>query len=402
VARRGLTLVEMLMVIVIISILLALLLPAILGAIRTARKAAVTSEIAQLAQALANFKAKYGDYPPSRFLAVESGNYSVLMQTGATTALNTTGKYGDLTQVDPESPLGSNDITVGQLAQRSVAYLRKFWPRVSTTGAPAGQFYDFNGNNNNDGTYVVHGHECLVLFLGGIPAPTGVPTATGAIPVTPTTTFGMGGFGKDPTNPFTAPSTNSNRQPALFEFNPGRLMIDPNSASGIPGYYDSLGNPSPTVGGISLNFYAYFNAYGSGAYDPNDVNFAEVDGANSGPIGLTFSTAFPVSVAGNYCESLAPNPYTGTVTVAYNATSNTGGPPTITWQQPQSFQIISAGIDGLYGVAGQYISNPTGVAAELLPIDKTTTTSPYINTTDIGVRNREQDNLTNFKTGALQ
>ena len=42
-------------------------------AIRTAKNAAVIAEINQLAQALADFKNKYGDYPPSRIILCEDG-----------------------------------------------------------------------------------------------------------------------------------------------------------------------------------------------------------------------------------------------------------------------------------------------------------------------------------------
>ena len=59
---------ELLVVILILAILIALLLPAINAALRTAKNAAVGGEINQLAQALASFKTKYGDYPPSRIL----------------------------------------------------------------------------------------------------------------------------------------------------------------------------------------------------------------------------------------------------------------------------------------------------------------------------------------------
>src|SRR5262249_61205136 len=58
--RRGFTLVELLIVVVVLAVLVALLLPAINGALRTARNAAVSAEINQLAQALEQFKSKYG------------------------------------------------------------------------------------------------------------------------------------------------------------------------------------------------------------------------------------------------------------------------------------------------------------------------------------------------------
>src|SRR5271157_1120090 len=111
---RGFTLVELLLVILILAVLIALLLPALNGALKTAKNAAVGAEINQLAQALASFKARYGDYPPSRILLAEDGNYN------------------SVTSPVPLSISGtSQDITLGQLAQRSVAALRKFFPSVN-------------------------------------------------------------------------------------------------------------------------------------------------------------------------------------------------------------------------------------------------------------------------------
>src|SRR5262249_51214003 len=73
--RTGFTLVELMVVILILAILVALLVPAILGAVRSAKTAAVATEINNLATALSDFKTKYGDYPPSRIILVESGFY---------------------------------------------------------------------------------------------------------------------------------------------------------------------------------------------------------------------------------------------------------------------------------------------------------------------------------------
>ena len=183
------------------------------------------------------------------------------------------------------------------------------------TGPNYTRWYDFNGNGVVDLPYILQGHECLVFFLGGVP----MQTSLG---------FGMTGFGKDPTNPFTNgisllsngnpnPMFSNNRQAPFFEFANSRLALDPSNPYAaplptmpqIPGYLDSLGN---TLGGGQINFYAYFSSYGNGGYDPNDVNFTETDAFQNGPIGLTFHVTFPVLVSGtttNISVSPAPNPY---------------------------------------------------------------------------------------------
>ena len=71
-----------------------------------------------------------------------------------------------------------------------------------------------------------------------------------------------------------------------------------------------------------------------------------------------------------------------------------------TFLNPQSIQIISPGVDGQYGVGGQYTPDATG---EALPLDTTPSPySPYVNTTDSTIRSRERDNVTNFHNGKLE
>jgi general secretion pathway protein G len=383
-------------VVVILALLIALLLPALNSSIRTARATAVGAEINQLAQALASFKSKYGDYPPSRILLIENGDYSAAI-ANATSVSNANG-----------------DITIAQLAQRSLTYLRKFFPRAifSTSGTPVfstggTRWYDFNGNGIFDTTaYVLDGHQCLVFFLGGIPNPAIASDGT----IDPNTTS-MTGFGKDPTNPFSNnissdprlaqvngvyppnPMYSANRTAPLFEFNPGRLYLafpDPNPRYGtntavFPGYLDSFGNAKTTNNpGDLTNFYAYFSSYGNNGYDPNDVSFSSELDANQQDAGLAYKVSFPV--VGGACGSLAPNPYTSTLTVPTSGT--------VTFLNPQSFQIISSGIDGLYGLGGQY----TPDAGTALPLDS----AHYLNTSDTNIRTRENDNLSNFHNGRLQ
>ncbi len=228
---------------------------------------------------------------------------------------------GSQVQLIPGNPYG--DINLGQLAQRSLIALRKFFPRVIfSSQAPVFQpgtnvWYDFNGNGVNDSAggagYILQGHQCLVFFLGGVPTYD-----------SNTQTYGVSGFGKDPTNPFTnnIPSFamyNPNRQPAFYDFNGGRLFQDPLDVGNqniptvpslIPGYYDSLGNNPPGVGANNtLNFFVYFSGYGNGVYDPNDVNWSfESDAYTASPIGLNFlySTSPFISPARTHTQRRSP------------------------------------------------------------------------------------------------
>ena len=65
----------------------------------------------------------------------------------------------------------------------------------------------------------------------------------------------------------------------------------------------------------------------------------------------------------------------------------------------QTFQIISSGLDGLYGVGGQYLPS---IASESLPFDPTNTRPTSAPRATRPMRIRERDNLTNFNNGKLQ
>ncbi len=371
--RSGFTLVELLVVITILAILIGLLIPAVAAAIRRANAAAVQAEINQMAQALSDFKSKFGDYPPSRIAVDESGVFLVSASTAASST------YAD--------------VTVGQLFQRGLTAFRKFWPRMQmVTSAPSSPgtllWYDFNGDNinqsasNNLNPYIIQGNEALVFWLGGVPNPQSA---------------GMTGWSKNPTNPFQNVVVTNNRNPPLFEFDPGRLAaltttgIFTASTSGIYSYHDRT---SPN------NVYAFFSTNSGQGYDPNDVNFNEADSLGVAPIGLNFGVTYPVFSAGHQVavtQSPSPNPYTSGPTYYTNSTA-TSTLTNVAYINSQSFQIISPGVvDNAYGVGGVY--TPTG--SSTLPTENTAGIYPNSNSADAGLRVIERDNLTNFHNGTL-
>lgn len=399
--RTGFTLVELLVVLAIIALLIALLIPAVTGAVRSANNARVQAEINQMAQALADFKSKFGDYPPSRLILNESG---AVYTSGATGVMTTGGT--DATGTNPV------DVTVSQLYQRTVVAFRKFWPRVNLSpGGPRSDFgvatktwFDFNGDGAfaGDTPILLEGPSALVFFLGG------TPNAFGG------NLIGMNGWGKDPLNPFpriptpaevaaSSAAALTNRTPPLFEFDTSRLILTPSS---MPAYTDSI-NPGS-------GFYAYFSTNNGSGYDPNDVNIysqtqfigfgnlldptLEADSAGTSPIRLGFKTSTPVFLgvkqqAGTYSPS--PNPYT---------TGDTVNSATVPYINGQSFQIFSPGSDKTYGVGGVY--NSTAGGGSLPREDKNADPKlggfPNSNSGDATLRIPERDNLSNFHNGKLE
>src|SRR5206468_3996760 len=128
--------------------------------------------------------------------------------------------------------------------------------------------YDFNGNGMLDANaYILDGRQCLTLFLGGIPTFSGRGV-----------TSGMSGFSRNPQNPFLNnvignANYSNNRAAPFFEFSGNRLQMLPEEVAGVktpPAGIPAYGDPNSSS--TAPNFYAYFSAYGSSNYDPNDVN----------------------------------------------------------------------------------------------------------------------------------
>jgi prepilin-type N-terminal cleavage/methylation domain-containing protein len=105
--RKGFTLVEMLVVIVVIAILMGLLLAAIAPVLFTSYNFAVTSEIDQLAGGVESFKTKFGFYPPCEF-DFDGDGTNDLTTTGDAQDIDTFKQY--LRRIAPNHEQDDTDI----------------------------------------------------------------------------------------------------------------------------------------------------------------------------------------------------------------------------------------------------------------------------------------------------
>lgn len=94
--RSGFTLIEVLIVIAIIGVLVGLLIPAVNMARRSVQQAAIAFEVQALANAIEQYKNKYGDYPPDgsnlgtfrrhfgkAFPSIADSEYTILLANSA-------------------------------------------------------------------------------------------------------------------------------------------------------------------------------------------------------------------------------------------------------------------------------------------------------------------------------
>ncbi|QDV35903.1 type II secretion system protein [Tautonia plasticadhaerens] len=346
--RTGFTLVELLVVITILGVLVALLVPAITGAVRRARQSQAEAQINTLAGALASFKAKYGEFPPSRLVFHESGRLATPPAAGPTagSGLYFQADYPSQDNVPESQRLNLGGATLGpvgpaagsqehsELVTRSLLALRSIFPKLSVSNSVAGAgdsaIHDINGNGVGEAEPILlDGQECLYLFLCGIPDWS---------PGTPASLRGAGGFSVSPRNPFQAvPASgpDSSRTTPFFEItDPSQLYDDDRDF--IPGIVDPIGASS------DARYVAYFSST-FGGYDPRDVKFEDEPTA---PFTLT---GYPDSYTTDPTAAIqvpGPNPWTNGPSFGTEAPR---------WLRPQSFQLVSPGSDRDYGPGGQVV-----------------------------------------------
>jgi len=217
--RKGFTLIEMMVVLVIIAILAGLLLAAFGPARQTVHEAQVIAEMQSLKASITAFKTDFKMDPPSSIVISES---------------------------------------VAGWAMYPVdrALLKRLWPSFNFTVAR-----DFNGDGDSTDVVALDGAECLVFFLGGV-----VDPVSGQ----------LSGFSKNPGNPFAI--DNGSRQGPFYEFEGG---IDPSTrlpigrlvdtdGDGAPEYIDSLPSQTQPI--------VYFSSYNGTGYRTDNTEDTNANG----------------------------------------------------------------------------------------------------------------------------
>lgn len=340
--QAGFTLIELVVVILVISILAAFLLPAINNVRITGRNAQVTADIKNLEAAIANFKLKFGVEPPSSFVLYEAA-----------------------------SGWGNTDA----LTRNSVAIIRQIWPSYdftnqgdpttnTTTGTDnptaGNQARDFNLDGDETDVFRLNGAECLAFFLGG----NGIINSVAANRVAT-------GFSANPTNPF---AIGGNRVGPFYEIDGARLSDVDND--NVPELLDPLPNQT-----MPYQYFSSYNGRGYQIFGPDGAFGTSAQQLDDEVIRIS-GTATMSSV---YLQT--------DTTMPSSPTSFPTGTP---WNQ-KSYQIISPGLDGGYGVGGLFTRAGTSAAGDGIAVrsgtgDTFRSRSP---------REQEADNITNFSGGPL-
>lgn len=353
--HAGFTLVELLIVIAILGILVSLLAWGVNAARIAILKRAQTAEIQNIANAIENYRAKYGDYPP------DGSSWPIVE-----------------------------------------AHLRKAFPNILITELnmlnPANAAVNGYVRNDNDstGTHPLGGRvfdpaEALVFFLGGFSND----------PQKPLT--GPGGpFAANPDSPGTF-MYNTQRENSFFEFKTARLTLSPDGRASVDEtlYGETMGNSplpndlmpvyignGPTIaqGGVPI---VYFD---SRTYQLGSSYF-------------NFHIPGPVASSPNCVRPFLSNEVNSSVA---------GNPKPLRYANDRTFQLMNAGYDKLYGcqsVASVLSNNalflfttPGGNACQLNTTNglfyAPATPSPiryYLN--DFGNLRPVDDNISNFIDG---
>ena len=159
--RRGMTVLEVLLVIILLGVLAGLWVGGVTEVERTARQSAAETRLADLAHAVEMFRARFDCYPAGSLVLKENGEY------------------------DPGLPS----------ERRHRRRLREIWPSMLLAGDHGFVAWDFNRDGDCDDVFRLNGSKCLLFFLYGVPE-------VGRTPQGHMVAMMGAAFSTDPHNPF--------------------------------------------------------------------------------------------------------------------------------------------------------------------------------------------------------
>ncbi len=380
-SRNGFTLVEMLVVILIIGLLMTISVAAVTRALTSGRQTALRLEINALSQAVEQYMQKYGDYPP------DGSDFAVLER-----------------------------------------HMRRVFPRMSAQDRSLlTQLTRQRGTNPPVFSYVAMDRaEALVFFLGGfsddplhpLTGESGpLKLVRGANPNDSTVTSDLANY-----------EYNATRDNALFEFEPARITVRRLNAAGQPDDSGPLLSTDETLLGVNDAFHGFNDplpVYLARAGEPAPIVYFDsrtygelapgaYNGYQAGPYPSAFGGVRPYKT-----EAIVEPPTGATYGTVQNALA------AIPFHNRNTFQIISPGLDGVFGAivsdtpsstTGTFpvyfvtetgravVPNPNASSPQGLIMTSPTSISRYqdVDWLPTITVNGHLDNITNFSSSTLE
>ncbi len=342
--RGGFTLVELLAVIMIIALLAALVTPAVMRSLSSAKAAAVKTEIDLLHMALMNYKNDYGSFPPA-----------------------------DMRR------LWNNSLSPPRVDQNHAAYkhLKRIFPRISERedGGAASPYYYMAQMSPA---------QALVFWLQGFYDNPQFPLTNGDT--------------LSASNPRSGDNNGSRKK--LFDFDDKRLYAASpyfqaisNAQWGDPQTFALRNNAS----GFAKDYPVYFPNQGNAGvpfvYFPNTTY-------NAGPLGPVTAaiSSFGASPPVFYYHAVSAVGERTYISPYFNSSVPSNPSRAQLQQNPDTFQLIAGGADGIYAAEGtNAVAFPGAIDPSFLFNSQTIGPLPSVSQAA-----GNEDNITNFANGRLK
>ncbi|MBS0208431.1 MAG: type II secretion system protein [Planctomycetes bacterium] len=376
--RSGFTLIELLAVVSILLLLAGMVFVAVQKGRIAAQRRAVLTEMKAMENALNRYKELHQSYPPCMG--------DLTLTTSGTTNPNGVQRYGRQNRFTYHMRVGWQEARNNGIYS-SYIYMRNFIYTNYQVRLANGSLIYLDLNNMDQA-------EALVFWLGGFPTPVGSSTTGTPQPLGNRKLFG---FYRQMINPFQVDFPTAAlpdlpmqtrwwpEQQYGFEFNEDRLRD-----SDQDGWYEYV----PPVGNYddaneTLAPYVYFDCdlYAIGQW-----------GLSVPPPYLAYPTPGSGWSTSTQLVSSLVDQWGSAVPFATYVDTNTPTSP-IQWQNPTSFQIISAGLDGVYCDPATANATLTQPRIPTYPSGNVISTTKGNNATMLD--DSERDNLTNFSNSTL-